>query len=107
MKMQKRKKFLLPSPTRARRGGHSRGTRARPCSAGGETTSAKLLWTLAEAARVWGMSERTLRRRIQSGLIETINNANGAPCIEAATVHALLAARWCSRQGEQTREVAS
>lgn len=57
------------------------------------------------AARVWGMSERTLRRRIESGLIEAVSTPTSRSrraglLIEAATLDALLAARWCSKEDE-------
>ncbi len=55
-------------------------------------------WTVAQAARVWGMSEGTLRRRVRSGHIQASAQPGGVLLIEAATVHALLAARWCCRQ---------
>ncbi len=62
-------------------------------------------WTVAQAAQVWGMSARTLRRRIQSGFIEAVAHPdNGALCIQSATVHALLAARWCAKE-PGTKEV--
>ncbi len=57
------------------------------------------------AAHAWGMSERTLRRRIQSGLIEAVSapspqSRRAGLLIEVATVNALLAARWCSKEDE-------
>lgn len=55
--------------------------------------------TLAQAARAWGMSERTLRRRVKSGLIQAFKSRDGAALrIEAATINALLAARWCPKE---------
>lgn len=58
--------------------------------------------TLAEAARAWGMSERTLRRRVKSGLIQAVKAGNSATLrIEAATVNALLAARWCPKERDE------
>lgn len=55
-------------------------------------------WTLAQAARVWGMSENALRRRVRSGHIEALACPGGVLLIEEATVQALRAARWCSRE---------
>lgn len=58
--------------------------------------------TLAQAARAWGMSERTLRRRVKSGLIQAVKPRDGAALrIEAATVNALLAARWCPKERDE------
>ncbi len=59
------------------------------------------------AARAWGMTERTLRRRIQSGLIEAVSaptsrSRRAGLLIETATLDALLAARWCSEEDEVT-----
>lgn len=62
----------------------------------------KTLVTIAQAARAWGMSQNTLRRRVGSGLIETVRSPS--PCggarlfIKKATVDALRAARWCSKE---------
>lgn len=68
------------------------------------------LFTVAQAACAWGMSEGALRRRIQSGMIEAIKVSTPrktvALFIEAATVHALLAARWCPKELDR-REVRS
>ena len=57
----------------------------------------RTLVSIASAARAWGMSERTLRRRIRCGLIEAVKGSSSGWFIEAATVHALLAARWCPK----------
>lgn len=66
--------------------------------------------TLAEAARVWGMSEGALRRRVVDGKIEAVRGTSSkrraAWLIERATIDALLAARWCSKDGAQ-KEVRS
>ncbi len=66
--------------------------------------------TIAQAARVWGMSEGALRRRVSDGSIKAIqgmaSKRRAAWFIEAATIEALLAARWyCREPGE--REVRS
>jgi hypothetical protein len=63
-------------------------------------------WTVAQAARAWGMSEGALRRRVRSGHIEALAQPGGALLIEAATVHALLAARWCARPDERRERTA-
>lgn len=52
------------------------------------------------------MSEGTLRRRVADGSIQAIQGVaskrRAAWFIEAATIDALLAARWCSRNsGEE------
>lgn len=65
----------------------------------------KPLFTVAQAARAWGMSDHTLRRRIQSGFIEAVKE-RGALQIEATTVQAFLAARWCPKEPD-TKEVRS
>lgn len=57
--------------------------------------------TLAQAAQAWGMSERTLRRRVKSGLIQAVKAHKGALSIEVATVNALLAARWCPKERDE------
>jgi predicted site-specific integrase-resolvase len=62
-------------------------------------------WTVAQAARAWGMSESALRRRMRSGHIETAACSGGALRIEAATVHSLLAARWCCREDGKRRRI--
>lgn len=53
--------------------------------------------SIAQAARVWGMSEGALRRRVADGKVEAVRGAPGkrraAWFIEAATIEALLAAR--------------
>jgi hypothetical protein len=58
--------------------------------------------SIAQAARVWGMSEGALRRRVADGSIQAIRGTSrkrrAAWLIEAATIEALLAARWCSRE---------
>lgn len=64
--------------------------------------------TLSQAAREWGMSERTLRRRVKSGLIQAVKASSGcqrAVGIEAATVSAFLAARWCPKTADEVAEV--
>jgi transposase-like protein len=60
-------------------------------------------WTVAQAARAWGMSEGTLRRRVRSGHIEALSQSRAGLLIEAATVQALLAARWCSREEDEAQ----
>lgn len=70
---------------------------ACPVSCCGSSSSSSV--TLAQAARAWGMSERTLRRRVKSGLIRAVKAHNNASLrIEMATLHELLAARWCPKQ---------
>lgn len=57
--------------------------------------------SIAQAARVWGMSEGALRRRVADGSIEAVRGTSrkrrAAWFIERATIDALLAARWCSQ----------
>lgn len=55
--------------------------------------------SLSQAAREWGMSEAALRRRVKSGLIQAVRIGT-AWKIEAATINAFLAARWCSKEVE-------
>lgn len=71
--------------------------------------------SIRRAARLWGMSEGTLRR-IQSGLIEAVRASSprsrrACLFIEAATVSALRAARWCAEEedarGRLVQEVAN
>ncbi len=56
--------------------------------------------SIAQAARVWGMSEGALRRRVADGSIQairgTLRKRRAAWFIERATIDALLAAHWCS-----------
>ncbi len=67
-------------------------------------------WTIGQAARVWGMSEGALRRRVKSGHIEAAKGSSTRSravwLVEEATVQALLAARWCSKE-ENEVEVAT
>ncbi len=62
-------------------------------------------WTVAQTARAWGMSENALRRRVRSGHIEALSQSSAGLLIEAATVQALLAARWCSREEDEAQNV--
>ncbi len=63
--------------------------------------------TLAQVARAWGMSQRTLRRRVKSGLIQAVKASSTqrhpALGIEAATVNAFLAARWCPKNADEVK----
>lgn len=61
-------------------------------------------WTVAQTARTWGMSESALRRRVRRGHIEALTRSGAVLLIEAATVHALLAALWCSREEDEARK---
>lgn len=63
------------------------------------------LFSIAQAARAWGMSEGVLRRRVRCGLIRASAPRCGlALFIEAETVQSLRAARWCGEQPETPRK---
>ena len=69
-----------------------------------EARQERPLFSIAQAARAWGMSEGALRRRVRCGLIEAVR-ASSPHCglalfIEAETVQSLRAARWCGEQPE-------
>lgn len=69
------------------------------------TSSSCAALPLAQAARIWGMSESTLRRRVADEMIEAVRGTSrrgrAAWFIERATVDALLAARWCSKEPDE------
>ena len=77
----------------------------RVASSSSSSTSGAL--SIAQAARVWGMSEGALRRRVADGMIEAVRGTShtrrAAWFIERTTVDALLAARWCSREESAIR----
>ena len=71
----------------------------------------KTLVSIRCAAQQWGMSEGALRRRIQSGLIEAVKapsprSRRAGLFIQATTVSALRAARWCSKDEDAPRRFA-
>lgn len=71
-------------------------------------TRQKRPFSIAQAARAWGMSEGALRRRVRCGLIEAVRasapRCGAALFIEEETVQSLRAARWCGEQPETPRK---